>query len=192
MTKITELQSFTDQVINREEDAKQRKLAEFAKSLEEKLNTQKEQLTAKHEAQFEKVTTQHDNQFNIRLNSLQLGQRNKQLAIKQEIIDDYIKEVKTGFNQLNSDETIQFINHLLNQHELTEHSEIVLGEQTKKSIQDESAFSVRVNESIIPGVAGFILMDGDIEYNYLFDNLVEETRRQLQLILLDQVFNQDK
>lgn len=193
MAQIKDLKSFVEKVVDRETDAKQVELAEYAKTLEDKLQIQKDQLTAKHESKVEKVDRQLEEQFNIRLNSLQLAQRNDRLAIKQAIIDDYVTEVKAGFKNLSSENIHTFIEALLSKHTELENPVIVLGEQTKALLKESvNTFPVGVSEKTLPNQSGFILMDGDIEYNYLFDNLVEESRRQLQLILVDNVFNQEK
>ena len=116
MAQMKDLQSFVEKVVDRETDAKQVELTEYAKTLEDKLQIQKDQLTAKHEAQVEKVERQLEEQFNIRLNSLQLAQRNDRLAIKQAIIDDYVTEVKVGFKNLPSEKIHTFIEALLSKH----------------------------------------------------------------------------
>lgn len=191
MTKITELKTFVDKVISREYEEKQAELDAYTLMLEDKLLAQKDLLDVQQQTKLARIEAQQEQDFAIERNSLQLVERNQRLAIKQEIIHHYVEEVKAGFQALSKDETHAFIEKLLQRHTQESDLKIVLGSLTKEVLGHDAIFAVPVSEEVIPNETGFILMDGDIEYNYLFVNLVEESRRQLQLLLLQEVFNDD-
>ncbi len=187
MSQMNDLTQFVDQVVNRQQIEKDDNIAQYRQFLEKEEDNKKQELLQTHEQQKQQLKEEQKRAYQVSQNSLQLEDRNNKLASKQKLIETYLSDIQSEFVALSADETIAFIESILTQHTDMVHSEIIFGEDTKNKISEWEHSKIAIRDEIIPNKSGFILTAGDVEYNYLFDNLIEESRKDLQKILLNQL-----
>lgn len=185
---MADISVLTSNVIEREQAKVDQAVAAYEQELTTKTETEKESLKQKFVARKFELEKENKRKLDISLNSVSLKKRDQILDVKQTIIRDYIAEVKHAFEQLDAPTTQQFIQGVLSEYENQEKFEIVLGEKTHEILKDSLQVNVPVSSEIIPGKAGFVLRQASIEYNYLFDNLIEEKTSSLQKLVVNSIF----
>lgn len=187
MTKLAELDFFVKKVVDREKEQRQEELAAFKQIEEQRLLTKKEQLDKIYKEEQIKKQNEIIHEQAIALNSMELEKRDAKLMIKQKLTQRYFEGIYQALLNLPIDQLIQFIQSIIDSH--SENLDgLVLAEYTKNALPNDVSFSIPVNDQVINNKAGFIILSGDIEYNYLFENLVKELSRELQQILVEEVF----
>lgn len=188
---MTEINDLTQSVIQQEKIKLQQEMVEFKNKIKQVTNSEKKRQKELFEAHRLELEKQSQKQLDIALNSLKLKKRNQILVAKQEIIDDYILSVKKAFEQLDPDSMKAIIQSVVETFDQKEQLELILGEKTKQLLGASQQFDVKVSGDVILGKAGFVLRQGSIEYNYLFDNLVNFKRLALQQIIVKSLFQKD-
>lgn len=185
---MADMKALTRTVIEREQAKLNQALTDYQQTMEAETNAQKELMKQEFVSRRLELEESVAKQQAIALNHANLKKRDGKLIIKQRIINNYLHELKAALETLDETKTVQFIQSILSQYSKTTELEMVLGEKTKALLQEPVDFKVAVSQEVIPNKAGFVLRTGSIEYNYLFDNLVEEKKEFLQKQLIDVVF----
>ena len=185
---MADINGLTNSVIEREQAKVDQAVQAYEQEQAAETETKKENLKQIFVKRKLKLEQESKRQLDISLNSESLRKRDQILDTKQAIISDYIAQVKHSFEQLDAETTKKFIESVLNEYSNPEQYEIVLGEKTSDLLNNSLQVNATVSNETVAGKAGFVLRQGSIEYNYLFDNLVEEKTSSLQRLIVDKIF----
>ncbi len=190
---MADLKSLTQSVIGREEAKFDQLFQEYREEQLKELEQKKEQLREENQIERQKVETNRLKQHEIALGSTQLRQRNDMLAIKQNIIQQFITDVKDQLTALSPELIQEFIWNVIKELPSQEGIKLILGSETFYKLDDKfedfKKASIEVENEPLKGASGFILEQGNTQYNYLFDNLVNDYREQLQHLVVEKLFN---
>ncbi|MBZ6527389.1 hypothetical protein HYQ40_06325 [Aerococcaceae bacterium DSM 111021] len=185
---MADINGLTNSVIEREQAKVDQAVRAYEQEQAAETETKRDEIKQAFVKRKFNLEQDSKRQLDISLNSARLKQRDQILDSKQVIINDYIAQVKKSFQQLDAKTTTQFIEGILNDYTNPEQYEIVLGEKTHDLLNNSLQVKAQVSNETVAGKAGFLLRQGSIEYNYLFDNLVEEKTSSLQRLIVDKIF----
>lgn len=189
---MTDIKHLVQNVIDREQAKFDRVIAEFeGDTLAE---TEQEKAKLKQEYLVRQLNLEKDlkGQSDISGNSISLRKRDKILGVKRQLIDQYIQDIQKSFIELDQEAVKEFISSILKQYQGQEGIVLQFGSKTKTLLADsihEITQGFTLSDETLEGQAGFILQDGSLQYNYLFDNLVNDSRKKLEAIIVNQLFN---
>ncbi|WP_414840098.1 V-type ATP synthase subunit E [Carnobacterium sp. TMP28] len=119
--------------------------------------------------------------------SLENQKRNEILTEKQHFLYNVFEEAQTTMEQWDESTFQQFLLSVLEQFKTMETIELVLGEKSSQNVSEtwiknagQNGLPVSLSTETISRKAGFIVKDKTgIQYNFLFDSLITETRSQI-------------
>lgn len=122
-------------------------------------------------------------------------ERQENLKSRQSLIDELFDGAAKQMTNWPSDQLITFIKSILNQFSSKE-VRLTFGSLTKNQLTQEAIDSIKsdysnvtIEENVIENGAGFILKDGRVDYNFMFEQLVASLRDEMSAELAQQVFN---
>lgn len=107
--------------------------------------------------------------------------KKKILAKKQELIEQTIQKAKEKLLSLNEAENEKTVLSMLSKVGVNSTTEVVLSSKATESLKTaikKAGYKISTETRDISG--GFILKDGDIEYNYSFESMIIVEREQLE------------
>ena len=126
---MADLKSLTQSVIGREEAKFDQLFQEYREEQLKELEQKKEQLREENQIERQKVETNRLKQHEIALGSTQLRQRNDMLAIKQNIIQQFITDVKDQLTALSPELIQEFIWNVIKELPSQEGIKLILGKR---------------------------------------------------------------
>lgn len=184
---MSDLKLITDRMI-------EKKKAEIQETINQtRLETKETIALATVKLEEEKVKQLHlidkrlAEDFEKNQNSLENQKRNEILTEKQHFLYNVFEEAQTTMEQWDESTFQQFLLSVLEQFKTMETIELVLGEKSSQNVSEtwiknavQNGLPVLLSTETISRKAGFIVKDKTgIQYNYLFDSLITETRSQI-------------
>lgn len=125
------------------------------------------------------------------LNQERQGNLNSRQALMDQLFAGAVQKMEAWDNQ----SILEFTRAILNQFNDKE-LQLVFGDKTKTiltanelaSLTDQFS-NISIVDEVIPNQSGFVLKDQRIDYNFLFEQLVDSVRNDLSADLAQQVFN---
>ncbi|WP_124057643.1 hypothetical protein [Vaginisenegalia massiliensis] len=189
---MSDLNALKETLLAQAREQGQAKLAAAVKEHELAFQQQEHDLLAeranRRQHQLNEVTNQHQRQ----LQQLKNQERQSSLKSKQEVLNQLFEGALTMMTEWSSSEHIAFFERVISQYK-DQPLDLILGEQTKDAFTDIDLSRyphLSVNPEPIKGQAGFVLSDGKVEYNYLYQSLINDTRQDTSLKLANQVFEE--
>ncbi|MPN05280.1 V-type proton ATPase subunit E [bioreactor metagenome] len=196
---MKDLQSLSEQILNKTKAKGQSKLEDAEKisvaKIEESRLTLVEQQKARKAAILKKVA----NDFDREQQTLKNKERNAVLREKQVILKSVFQQALEKMNTWDESHFAQFLNGVLAQTDASKAYSIVPGAKSishfkGKELQQLLAKypAVKISEESIPNKAGFILQEGGVDYNYCFDELIEDVKNDFAAELATLAFQDEK
>ena len=191
---MVDVSNLTNRVIEQERSIQAVKLEEVKIEQEQYIKEQRDVISRQVQQQKERVDHELSNERAIAENNLANQKRDRVLAHKQDIVTDYYEKVKEGLLALDSNHFKQLIQSVLSQFDGKQQLELILGEASQDLVdaawvQDQLASQVTLSQEVVPGQGGFVLKKDSYQYNYLFDDVIEEAKAELLNKLVAHVFN---
>lgn len=124
-------------------------------------------------------------------------QRLTSLNSKQQVLDALFNGAVETMTNWTNEEHLLFIQSVLSQYGETELT-LIFGSLTKEKLTEDDLSqlnkqypNVTILEESKPREAGFVLTEGRIDYNYLFTELVNDTRKVINLQIAKEVFGEE-
>lgn len=168
----------------------QREVRKLEQSYKEKFNDLNRSYEENRQQALAKVRHHHDRL----IQQIQNKERQTSLVSKQEILTSLFEETVHKMTQWTVEEETRFIQRILNKYQgqpLT----LLLGQKTlaKFSQRDldqlQKEFSnIQISQESISGQAGFKLVMDQIDYNYLYADLVKDSQREISSDIAQRIF----
>lgn len=182
---MADLDKITQQVLDKEKAALDQKVEEERKLAQEEIQAAKESAEDKNTKQSERINQDVSNQYDIDQNSIRINERNEKLKIKQTYIEKVFDKVQLNLDNLDQSSFKAFVEGVLKQFANHDQLEIVLGEQSNGLIDQAwldtlalDNLSVTIADHTIPNESGLILQDDHVEFNYLFSELIKNSKNE--------------
>ncbi|WP_282919817.1 hypothetical protein [Ignavigranum ruoffiae] len=168
----------------------QREVRKLEQSYKEKFNDLNRSYEENRQQALAKVRHHHDRL----IQQIQNKERQTSLVSKQEILTSLFEETVHKMTQWTVEEETRFIQRILNKYQgqpLT----LLLGQKTlaKFSQRDldqlQKEFpNIQISQESISGQAGFKLVMDQIDYNYLYADLVKDSQREISSDIAQRIF----
>lgn len=124
-------------------------------------------------------------------------QRLTSLNSKQQVLGALFNGAVETLTTWSSEDHLTFIQRVLSKYEAADLT-LKLGELTKEALTNEDRErlvnqypNVSIVDEAYPREGGFVLTEGRIDYNYLYSELVEDTRKEINLSVAKEVFGEE-
>ncbi|HIY57661.1 MAG TPA: V-type ATP synthase subunit E [Candidatus Tetragenococcus pullicola] len=197
MSDITKL---TEKIIQDATKKEEQYIIESERSIERKEELKKRQL----EKQVNELLTRFEKEIraeiSLEVSDLDVKSRAKLLAVKESVLDELFEESQLRLEQLSQEEFDQFVIANIEKTQLTDQAEIIIGENSesyasKSAIQKWqdalSNLTLTIAKKSIPRRNGFLIRQGDIEYNFTFEALLRSVKDEISHQLLDVIFEEE-
>lgn len=181
---MEEIKVLSEQILTRTKKLGQSKLEEYQKVSDEKIEATRQKLVESEKRQIETIVQKINNDYDRQTQTLKNMQRNQILAKKQTLLNSIFDQAAIELELWDEATFSQFLSGVLKQIDQNKTWSLVPGERSLELIQSDQAkavFSqysfVKVSDRIVKNKAGFILEQGGIDYNFCFDVLINELKK---------------
>ncbi|MFL2099419.1 V-type ATP synthase subunit E [Desemzia sp. FAM 24101] len=182
---MADLKLLTDRLMENKRSEIQVVIQEAEKEAQQLIQASTEELAMEKQRRQERIQAEQKAQYEKDKNALSNQKRNQLLAEKQQAITAVFDSAKERMEQLNQEEFQQFLAAVLEQYENKE-VELVVGEKSRSFVssqwiekQNQAGNNVRLSDEQVSKKAGFVIRHKGIDYNYIFDALVDDTREDV-------------
>ncbi|MBD3949870.1 hypothetical protein I4Q36_01720 [Tuanshanicoccus lijuaniae] len=190
---MSDLQKLRESILAKAHQEGQAQLEKAKQIHEIEFNEQVEKLTREKE-----IARQHlldkEAQRLVRLEQQMTNQgRQGNLINRQHLIDELFEGAVEQMTNWSSDTLQSFLSKVLDQFQ--QQVTLVFGDKTKGQLSTEQLAAlqshypnVTVSEELLANAAGFIIRDARVDYNFLYNQLVDSIRSEMSTQLVQQVF----
>lgn len=182
---MADLKLLTDRLMENKRSEIQVVIQEAEKEAQQLIQASTEELAMEKQRRQERIQAEQKAQYEKDKNALSNQKRNQLLAKKQNDITAVFDSTKERMEQLNQEEFQQFLATVLEQYQDKE-IELVVGEKSRSFVssqwiekQNQAGNNVRLSDEQVSKKAGFVIRHKGIDYNYIFDALVDDTREDV-------------
>lgn len=137
----------------------------------------------------EKIIKEENNcqkEWALKQERLAIQQRQKKLAIKQAVIDQYKADLHQAMCNLSAEETFKWIRSVLNQLSDLSDLHLHLAPQTSDKLAGLTGdLPVYIGAELATEDGGFTLVKGQTQYNFLFNQLIAQSSAKIEVKLLN-------
>lgn len=182
-------QNIIDKILSDADTDAKAIIDEANKEADERINTAKakaEKETAKLMAIAEEDAKKASSK---EISSAQMTAKKMILAAKQEVISEVIKEAKEKLLTLSATEYKVIIIGMLERANVDKKSEVILSQKDKDAFgQELSQRGYKVSDEVREIEGGFIVKNGDIEYNYSFESIISVEKEDIEQLTAQILF----
>jgi len=181
---MEDIKVLSEQILTRAKKQGQMKLDDYQKVAEAKLKETREKIEESEKRQKEQIIKQLNNDYERQTQTMKNKQRNQILAKKQELLNTVFDQAATELEKLNDIQFSQLLSGVLSKIDAKKEWLLVPGELSIELMQSDQIKNiltqysfVTVSDQTINNKAGFILDQDGINYNFCFDALINELKR---------------
>ena len=194
---MSELTQLKDSVLTQANEKGQLKLERAQQEHTKEYEHKREQLLHEKEVVRRQKINEIKGEHMRLMQQIANQQRLTSLNSKQQVLDALFNGAVDTITNWTNEEHLLFTQRVLSQYGETE-STLIFGSLTKENLTEEKLNhlkkqhpNVTILEKSIPREAGFVLTEGRIDYNYLYTELVIDTRKVINLQIAKEVFGEE-
>lgn len=176
-----------------EKESKQR-IEVATKEQEERINQMNAQYSQQEMAKKTALKQEAKSQYEKEQQTILNASKKEVLRVKRELLESVFEDVLQVMSTW-SGETLRLFIESAIRNLPKQQTTLAFGEETVSRLSDEekhaltSQFAfVHIDEATLPKKAGFVLKQEGIEYNYLFEALIEDLKEEYSPILARKAF----
>lgn len=147
----------------------------------------------------EKLISDLEYDYSMKENTERVHYRNAILKEKQKVIQRTFKEARERLANISSEDFMGIVMSALENVDVTQRVEIFVGEKTADLMNIEWLNQqlpwnnhVNVQEELVKNKAGVLVRMNKIDYNYFFDELIQEYQNELLAYVTNELFEEEK
>ena len=147
----------------------------------------------------EKLISDLEYDYTMKENTERVHYRNAILKEKQKVIQRTFKEARERLANISSEDFMGIVMSALENVDVTQRVEIFVGEKTADLMNIEWLNQqlpwnnhVNVQEELVKNKAGVLVRMNKIDYNYFFDELIQEYQKELLAYVTNELFEEKK
>ncbi|MBR3696873.1 MAG: V-type ATP synthase subunit E [Clostridia bacterium] len=158
-----------------------------AREIEEK---QREQISKNTEDAMQVLEDKIKREVEIEIEKAELESRTEILTKKQEQIRIVKEKVQQKLRDLDVQELCDIYKRFISRFSNKENIEIVLQEKNKEAISKElKTLGVRISDETPDFTYGIIIRDGNVEYNYCFEEIMNFNNEKIEKLIANILFS---
>lgn len=197
MADITKL---TSKIINEAQKKQDNLVAEAKEELTQAFQIKQQQLEKEKKQHLVRYEKELQRELSLKVSDLHVKMRNQVLAAKQGVLDDLFVEAKLELQQISAADFADFVLRKLTNLSLTGEVELIFGEYSSSLVTDDQfaqwsqalaeKITLKKSDQVIPNRSGVVFKQAEIEFNYLFEALLDAKEEALSYQLLDLIFDE--
>ena len=198
---MSDIRKLTTKIVEDAQKKQAHLIEEAEKEIAKKERIKKQQLekeVAAHLARYEKELQK---ELSLKVSDLHVKSRNRMLAAKQQVLDELFADAKEQLQNITAEDFAAFVERKLALVQLTGTVELVFGSKSAPLVSDtmiqrwqaqfEPDLTIQVAKETIPNRSGVVFKQGEVEFNFIFEALLESKEEELSYQLIAFIFNQE-
>ena len=198
---MSDIRKLTTKIVEDAQKKQAHLIEEAEKEIAKKERIKKQQLekeVAAHLARYEKELQK---ELSLKVSDLHVKSRNRMLAAKQQVLDELFADAKEQLQNITAEDFGAFVERKLALVQLTGTVELVFGSKSAPLVSEtmiqrwqaqfEPDLTIQVAKETIPNRSGVVFKQGEVEFNFIFEALLESKEEELSYQLIAFIFNQE-
>ncbi len=198
---MSDIRKLTTKIVEDAQKKQAHLIEEAEKEIAKKERSKKQQLekeVAAHLARYEKELQK---ELSLKVSDLHVKSRNRMLAAKQQVLDELFADAKEQLQNITAEDFDAFVERKLALVQLTGTVELVFGSKSAPLVSEtmiqrwqaqfEPDLTTQVAKETIPNRSGVVFKQGEVEFNFIFEALLESKEEELSYQLIAFIFNQE-
>ncbi|MCC9272882.1 MAG: ATPase [Enterococcus aquimarinus] len=198
---MSDIRKLTTKIVEDAQKKQAHLIEEAEKEIAKKERIKKQQLekeVAAHLARYEKELQK---ELSLKVSDLHVKSRNRMLAAKQQVLDELFADAKEQLQNITEEDFDAFVERKLALVQLTGTVELVFGSKSAPLVSEtmiqrwqaqfEPDLTIQVAKETIPNRSGVVFKQGEVEFNFIFEALLESKEEELSYQLIAFIFNQE-
>ena len=198
---MSDIRKLTTKIVEDAQKKQAHLIEEAEKEIAKKERIKKQQLekeVAAHLARYEKELQK---ELSLKVSDLHVKSRNRMLAAKQQVLDELFADAKEQLQNITAEDFDAFVERKLALVQLTGTVELVFGSKSAPLVSEtkiqrwqaqfEPDLTIQVAKETIPNRSGVVFKQGEVEFNFIFEALLESKEEELSYQLIAFIFNQE-
>lgn len=147
----------------------------------------------------EKLMNDLEYDYSMKENTERVNYRNAVLKEKQKVIQRTFKEATEQLANISKEDFMGIVMSALENVDVTQRVEIFVGAKTanlmdKEWLNEQLPWNnhVNVKEELVKNKAGILVRMNNVDYNYFFDELILESKKELLAYVTNALFEEEK
>ena len=197
---MSDIRKLTTKIVEDAQKKQAHLIEEAEKEIAKKERIKKQQLEKEKKQHLSRYEKELQRELSLKVSDLHVKMRNQVLAAKQGVLDELFLEAKQKLQQISAADFADFVLRKLASTPLTGEVELIFGEYTSILVTPEmwtswaqaltGKMTLKKNEQVIPNRSGVVFKQAEIEFNYLFEALLDAKEETLSYQLLDLIFTE--
>lgn len=182
---MKDLQALSAQILAKTKEEGQKKIEQYEEVANDRVEEQRQKLVESQKNRQEQIETQMKNDYDREAQTLANNKRNAVLGKKQALLHDVFNKAAEKMANWDNVTFATFLSGVLSQLEQDKQWQIVPGSRSVAVFQSEEVKAIlddypkiSVADGEVKGKGGFIVQEDGIDYNFCFDVLVQEMKKE--------------
>lgn len=198
---MSDIRKLTTKIVEDAQKKQAHLIEEAEKEIAKKERIKKQQLEKEVEAHLARYKKELQKELSLKVSDLHVKSRNRMLAAKQQVLDELFADAKEQLQNITAEDFDAFVERKLALVQLTGTVELVFGSKSAPLVSDtmiqrwqaqfEPDLTIQVAKETIPNRSGVVFKQGEVEFNFIFEALLESKEEELSYQLIAFIFNQE-
>lgn len=198
---MSDIRKLTTKIVEDAQKKQAHLIEEAEKEIAKKERIKKQQLEKEVEAHLARYKKELQKELSLKVSDLHVKSRNRILAAKQQVLDELFADAKEQLQNITAEDFDAFVERKLALVQLTGTVELVFGSKSAPLVSEtmiqrwqaqfEPDLTIQVAKETIPNRSGVVFKQGEVEFNFIFEALLESKEEELSYQLIAFIFNQE-
>lgn len=198
---MSDIRKLTTKIVEDAQKKQAHLIEEAEKEIAKKERIKKQQLEKEVAAHLARCEKELQKELSLKVSDLHVKSRNRMLAAKQQVLDELFADAKEQLQNITAEDFDAFVERKLALVQLTGTVELVFGSKSAPLVSDtmiqrwqaqfEPDLTIQVAKETIPNRSGVVFKQGEVEFNFIFEALLESKEEELSYQLIAFIFNQE-
>ncbi len=198
---MSDIRKLTTKIVEDAQKKQAHLIEEAEKEIAKKERIKKQQLEKEVEAHLARYKKELQKELSLKVSDLHVKSRNRMLAAKQQVLDELFADAKEQLQNITAEDFDAFVERKLALVQLTGTVELVFGSKSAPLVSEtmiqrwqaqfEPDLTIQVAKETIPNRSGVVFKQGEVEFNFIFEALLESKEEELSYQLIAFIFNQE-
>lgn len=198
---MSDIRKLTTKIVEDAQKKQAHLIEEAEKEIAKKERIKKQQLEKEVAAHLARYKKELQKELSLKVSDLHVKSRNRMLAAKQQVLDELFADAKEQLQNITAEDFDAFVERKLALVQLTGTVELVFGSKSAPLVSDtmiqrwqaqfEPDLTIQIAKETIPNRSGVVFKQGEVEFNFIFEALLESKEEELSYQLIAFIFNQE-
>lgn len=198
---MSDIRKLTTKIVEDAQKKQAHLIEEAEKEIAKKERIKKQQLEKEVAAHLARYKKELQKELSLKVSDLHVKSRNRMLAAKQQVLDELFADAKEQLQNITAEDFDAFVERKLALVQLTGTVELVFGSKSAPLVSEtmiqrwqaqfEPDLTIQVAKETIPNRSGVVFKQGEVEFNFIFEALLESKEEELSYQLIAFIFNQE-